>query len=301
MTNNFKIMKNTIVSRFKNYQSTHPENINLWDWLNDDSYKNEVDFIRSINDKIERNKIKSSLPAILPSGIFTKRRADCLVKHSGFICIDIDSGDNPDIIDFCGLRDRLKNITNISYSGLSVSGNGVFCLIPILFPEKHKEHFKALEVCFKKIGVVIDKACSDVSRLRGYSYDKDAYFNENAVMFNEVFEYKFDASRLQENKIKERSNSNEESTYGKVLKVVNQINQSGVDITEKYNQWFQIGCSLANEFGEEGRGFFHIVSQYHPKYHPESCDRKFSECLQGNYADIGIGTFFHWAKEYGVF
>jgi len=293
-------MKNTIISKFKNYKATNPENIILWDWLNDDSYKGDVEHIRTISDKTERKRLKSNLPTIAPSGTFTKRGASFLIKHSGFICIDIDSGDNPSITDFKDLRNQLSNIVNVAYSGLSVSGNGVFCLIPILHTDKHKEHFEALKICFEKLGIIIDKACSDVSRLRGYSYDEDAYFNEDAIVFNQVFEYKFDTSKLPENKIVEKTYRNKNTTHERVMKIVTQINSSNIDITEEYNQWFQIGCSLANEFGEEGRQIFHLVSQNHPSYNSDVSDRKYSECLRGDYTDISIGTFFHWAKEYGI-
>jgi hypothetical protein len=293
-------MKNTIISKFKNYKSTNPENVILWDWLNDNSYKSDVEYIRAIDDKTEINRLKSNLPTIAPSGTFSKRGSSYLIKHSGFICIDIDSGDNPSITDFKDLRNQLSNILNVAYSGLSVSGKGVFCLIPILHTNKHKEHFEALKICFEKLDIIIDKACSDVSRLRGYSYDEDAYFNENAIVFNQVFEYKFDTSKLPENKIIQRDYKNENNTYARVMKIATQINNCNIDITKEYIQWFQVGCSLANEFGEEGREIFHLVSQNHPKYHPETCDRKYSECLRGGYTDISIGTFFHWAKEYGI-
>ena len=294
-------MKNTIVSLFRNYKSTIPENTNLWDWLKNDSYSKDVEYIRQINDKKERNVLKSNLPCITPSGIFLKRTVSGLIKHSGFICIDIDSEDNPNISDFNQLRDQLKNIINVAYSGLSVSGKGVFCLIPILYPEKHKEHFEALKICFKNLGIIIDKSCGDISRLRGYSYDKDAYFNENAEMFNEIFEYKFDTSYLPKNEIIENSSQNDENTFKKVQRILNEIENTGIDITKNYNQWFNIGCALANEFGEEGREFFHVASRNHNKYHPESCDNLYSTCLERKYSEIGIGTFFHWAREYDLF
>ena len=291
-------MKNIIISKFKNFKSNEPTNISLLDWLIDETYKESVIKIRAISEKEEITRLKSQLPCVTISGLFTIRKADSLVKHSGYICVDIDGKDNPHLKDYKQVRDELRKIKNIAYLSLSVSGNGVFCLIPINFPEKHKEHFEALKIQFSNIGITIDKACSDVSRLRIYSYDEEAYFNEEAIVFNQVFEYKFDIPKLPENEIIERTFSNDESTYSKVLKVVNQINNSGIDITEEYSQWFQIGCSLANEFGEDGRELFHIVSQYHPKYHVESCDNFYSNCIQGNYSNIGIGTFFHWAKEY---
>lgn len=292
-------MRNIVVSMFLNYKSTVPTHINLWDWLCDDTHKDLVRKIRTLSDKDEVKKLKSQLPCITPSGTFTLRNANGLIQHSGFICIDVDGGDNIHLNDFSKVRDELKKIKNISYVGLSVSGKGVFCLIPIKFPEKHKEHFEALKIQFTNIGITIDKACSDVSRLRGYSCDENAYFNENAVVFEQFFEYKSEkvpkriGSKLRGNLI------NEKATFNKVMRVVSKLNNSSTDITKNYEQWFQIGCALANEFGEEGRDIFHLVSQNHPKYHTDTCDSFFTNCLERGYG-YGIGTFFHWAEYSGI-
>ncbi len=275
--------------------------ISLWDWLNDDSLKKDVEFIRTVKNKDERSQLKSKLPGVTISGTFTQRKASCLIKHSEFICIDIDSKENPSITNFEELKNQLKDILNVAYCGISVSGQGVFCIIPIKYPEKHKEHFEALKMCFDKLGIVIDKSCADVSRLRGYSHDPNAYFNENPEMFFQYFDYR----KIIENRLSEDSNSqieinvSENFTKRKVIEIINKIQKTSIDITEKYDQWFQIGCALANEFGEEGRGMFDSVSQNHPKYHPDIVDKQFSDCLNARY-DYSIGTFFHWAEQYGL-
>ena len=292
-------MRNTIVSKFQNFKDVNPkEEVTLWDWLHDYTYKSEVEYIRKIKNKADRSKLKSELPSITPSGIFSKRSSSALIKHSGFICIDIDSGDNPEISNFEKLRDDLTKITNVAYASISVSGNGVFALIPIQFHEKHKEHFEALKKCFEKLGIILDKACSDISRLRAYSYDPNAYFNENPVVFNHIIEYKNMEKALKVKLIHKKTNSNKTSIHRKVTKIIANIVSSGTDVTEKYEQWFQIGCALAKEFGNDGREMFDLISQNHPKYSFDSCDSLFSICITNNY-DYSIGTFFYWAEQYG--
>ncbi|MBZ4037305.1 PriCT-2 domain-containing protein [Flavobacterium sp. 17A] len=289
-------MRNTIVSKFKNFKDTNPKDVSLWDWLHDTTYKDEVEFIRNTTNKDDRTFLKSKLPAITPSGVFCKRNASSLIKHSGFICIDIDAGDNPRISNFEQLRDELSKISNIAYASVSVSGNGVFALIPIQFPEKHKEHFEALKKCFEKLCITLDKACSDITRLRGYSYDVNAYINENAVVFKHVVE-----NNRKEKASKEKLNKKKKTlknTNSKVIDTINKVINSGIDLTEKYEQWFQIGCALASEFGEEGREMFDLISQNHPKYSSESCDSFYSKCIENNYG-YSIGTFFYWAEQYG--
>lgn len=294
-------MNNIYVSKFKNYKSTNPIEITLLDWLKDDSFYNEVRYIQNISDKSERDRLKANLPCITPSGTFKQRKASEMIKHSGYICIDIDAKDNPDIIDFKLLREELKNITNVAYSGLSVSGKGVFCLIPIKFTEKHKEHFEALKNGFKILGIVIDKSCGDVSRLRGYSYDPDAYFNMEAVVFEQFIEYRKKTEQsLPVTPIKEYGDNNSGSfTKNRVVKIISRISTSSIDITENYEQWFQIGCSLANEFGEEGRELFQLVSQNYLTYNMQVTDTLFNQCLVKSYS-YTIGTFFHYAEQYGL-
>ncbi len=67
------------------------------------------------------------MPAFTPSGIFKNpRNNDNLVRHSKFVCIDIDGKDNTDIMNFKELKKEFKKIKNIAYAGLSVGGNGYF-------------------------------------------------------------------------------------------------------------------------------------------------------------------------------
>ena len=51
------------------------------------------------------------------------------------------------------------------------------------FPIRHKEQFEALEKAFDRLGYKIDPACSDICRLRFWSYDPVPYFNLNARLF----------------------------------------------------------------------------------------------------------------------
>jgi len=159
-----------------------PKTVNLLRWLTADRYKKEVEHIRALHSKAEIDSLKSNLPAITASGIFTHRAIGGLIRHSGFIAVDIDRAGNEGI-DFEELKEELKKIDCIAYCGLSVSGKGLFCLVPIAYPERHSDHFRALQEAFKKMGVTIDQSCKDVSRLRGYSFDVNPFFNHSAVKF----------------------------------------------------------------------------------------------------------------------
>lgn len=294
------ILDEIVVSRFKNYRSNTPTfNVNLWEWLKDDSWKADIEYLRTLNDKENIGIIKAGLPCITPSGTFSKRNLSGLIKHSGIICLDIDADHNPHITDFEQQRDELCNLVNVAYCSLSASGRGVFCLIPIQYPERHKQHFEALKLNFESQGIIIDKSCGDITRLRGYSYDSEAYINLNAVPYKSTLDFTlqtFQQERWPEVWPTYYNNNNAETLVGTILY---KIEASAIDITETYEQWFQISCALANEFGEYGREIFHRVSRYYTKYNANETNKMFNSCLNGGYR-YTLGTFFYWAEQYNL-
>lgn len=186
--NDLNSILNIEVSCFANYDTpANPKPVNLLSWLQSDKYHSQVERIRSITDKAERDAIKATLPAITPSGIFTYRSAKNLVKHSGFIQFDIDLKGNESVGNFHELKKQISRIKNIAYCGISVSGSGFWGLIPIAYPDKHDLHLKAIQGAFTKFGITIDPAPKSIASLRGYSYDPAAYFNHNAIIFESFY------------------------------------------------------------------------------------------------------------------
>jgi len=303
----------------------------LWKWLQIErtEYESIIKYIRSVTDDEIRKNLKSQLPAITPSGIFGIRQADMIEEYSGIICVDIDGKENKSIVDFEVLKRQLSQIPYIMYCGLSVSGKGLFCLIPIAYPQKHKQHFKALERDFKALGITVDKSCSDICRLRGYSYDKEAYINQNTCTYEACIETSLvipspkgnipqkqyvpdKSSFIPETKTGGTPNNSDLLNYSidnlKVLvtskkddiqNLIEKIEDQKIDITEENYDWFAIACILANIFGEEGRKLFHSVGQFYPRYTMEESNQKFSQCLQKRY-NYSADRLFEIAKRYGV-
>lgn len=309
-------MEPVIVSRFVNFRQSDPSiiegKVNLFDFLDNPKYKEYVATIRSLNDPKEIKSIKSDLPCVTVSGEFSIRKARGLIRHSGYICLDIDGKDNPQITDVERQRDEIAKIPNVAYCSLSVSGKGLFCLVPvpnlIPHPELHKEYFKALQFCFKELGIIVDKNCSDITRLRVISYDPNRYRNEEgAVPFDGILKTQsINKPRAAKNFINslgmKKITQGAGPTEQKVKQVINKIEAKGIDITENYQDWIQIGFAFVSEFGEEGRELFHVVSQFHPEYNPESADNKYTSLLNSSSTGgaVTIASFFHIAKEYGI-
>lgn len=146
----------------------------------------EIKQIREAENKELKAKLKRTLPAVTFSGLFgSSHKASELIKHSGFICIDIDSVDhaNGQSFDTDEMKSFLSKIDVVYFACLSVGGRGLMALVPIRYPEKHKEHFKQLQSDFQTIGIKIDVACSDVSRLRFITFDPAPVWKESATLY----------------------------------------------------------------------------------------------------------------------
>jgi hypothetical protein len=171
------------VSCFRNYNTpSNPANVNLIAWLTSSKYKDKVEAIRSTKDKQTRGELKSHLPAITPSGLFSYRSQNSLLIHSGLIQIDIDDLYEGDLEH---IKKDLQKLDEIAYLGVSVSGKGLWGLIPIPpDPEYHGDYFDNLLKTFEeRIGITLDDKPKNVASLRGYSYDPQAYFNHSAIPF----------------------------------------------------------------------------------------------------------------------
>lgn len=258
-------------------------------------YKDDILRLRAVFDKEKRNALKRSLPQATISGVFSPTRAkNNLSQHSGLICVDIDAKDNPDILDWETLKQDLSVLPQIAYCALSVSGKGLFLVIPLRYPEKHLQQFRQLQIDFRKMGIMIDSACSDITRLRCLSYDEHPIINENATLYEGVYVEKPKHKSFPTCFIYEGEN-----TSAEVAVCCRKIQQCGIDITASYDDWLKVGRALAT-LGESGRSLFHICSRQNAKYNAAKTDKMFTDLLRRNYQQVNIGTFFWMCKQYGI-
>ena len=282
------------ISLFANYMSPIPCHLitveEFCGSVIESEYKKEIKAIRSEPDKAKRDKIKAQLPCVTISGTFSKRAKVDLIQHSGFIALDFDSKENQTITDWCALRDTVGGFENVLFSALSVSGRGIFAIIPLAYPNRHTSQFEAIMRDFAAIGLIVDKVCSDVSRLRGISYDAEAVWNPEAKPYPYIYEPK---KQVQTPKYYHNSTDDYEQLITKIL-------VSGSDITNSYKNWFEVGCSIATLRGEAGRNDFHQISRVNPEYNAAKCDKQFDNCLKHPYR-FSKSTLFHYAKQNGIY
>jgi hypothetical protein len=239
--------------------------------------------------------IKSHLPAITPSAVLSYRNGQSLSEHTGLLAGDIDLKENP--FTAVSLKAFLSRIENVAYAGLSASGQGVWFVVPIAQPEKHTGHFAALKAQLEGFKVTLDTMPKNVASLRYYSFDEAAYYNPAAIPYTCI---ETAESRPQRDQHTPRYTHATGDNAAKVEAVLGQIEPKRADITEGYATWFSIGCALAHEFGENGRGYFHRVSQYYLTYNAGETDKQFSNCLRMRSNRYTLGTFFEVARRHGI-
>lgn len=284
------------ISWFTSMRDVEPKDTTLGEFLAMGvEYREQLERLRSCRNADERKYLKIQLPQATISGVFQgMRKADNLVAHSGLICVDIDAKDNPDVSDFEHLKENvLSRIEEVAYAAHSVGGKGYFVILKLAYPGRHAAQFRELKKDFAKYGITIDGACSDVSRLRCLSYDEAPFVNDDASLYKGVEE----APKRIAQPFRPRYSFTDD-TDERVYMACMEIKRRHIDMTENYDDWINLGFSLAS-LGEEGREYFHIVSQQNPKYSQRETDRKFDGFLRDN-GRIGIGTFFHYCKLFGV-
>ncbi len=279
------------MSRFDNCMTPgDPQQVNLYEWLVGDEFKDMVMELRAVEDKPARDKLKRRLPAITPSGLFSYRDSEHLIQPTGIMCVDIDAKENKHIADFDELKQELSLIKNIAYCGLSASGKGLFCLIPVAYPDKHSRHFDSLKLDFLNMGIVIDRNCRDITRARSASYDPAPHINLNASIYRKLADPPKPKPIFQ-------SYTN---TGDQIGQTVSEICRTSTDLAnDNYEAWFKIGCAIASELGEFGREMFHAVSSQSSIYNAADCDKQYNHCLRDR-SGIGIGTFFYYCQINGI-
>ena len=286
-----KSLFDTKISYYSNVEDNVGTEISLRDFLFCDKYKEQIEHIRSVTNEEQQKSLKKQLPLATISGTFAPtRKAENLVAHSNLLCVDIDKKDNMSVPWFDNLKNEWHNIPQILYAAHSVRGEGWFAIFHIAYPDKHKAQFEALQRDFTNSGLVVDKSCKDVSRMRTISYDPEPYVNEAATLYNKVW-------------VEPKPAYHSSCTYSggdmeQVERCCRIIADRGIDITATYDDWFHVGAALAS-LGERGRSLFHLVSSQNAKYKAAETDRKFDNLLR-NVSSINIGTFFHICSLHGI-
>lgn len=145
--------------------------------------------LRAITDKDEARNYKAShFDFACFSGVFSYRKDDCLVRHSGLLCLDFDHVGKPYVV--WSLRRRLIEDPNFItwLLFISPSGDGLKWVIGIdLKMCDHKTWFRALQNYVRvTYGMEVDEKCSNVSRTCFLPHDPVCYVHPSILQEPDV-------------------------------------------------------------------------------------------------------------------
>ena len=285
------------VSVFKNVKSSTPfctTTFRKWLLNKDEKLKEQVDEIRAVSDIEKRKELKNNMWCITGSGVFENGRSSNNMKtHNGYIIIDIDYKDNEHLGRkyYTLIEDLFTKIDVVCYAGKSVSGNGYFLIIAIKHPDKHKLHFRHIERWFKWHNINIDKACSDKTRLRIYSYSDTYYINGNAAILKKYDE------EVKEEKVQIQAPRYTSSSTNTIEDLVRIIESSGISIGESYDEYFNMGIALHKECGEAGREYYHRICRLDTQYDKNHCNNQFNHIIDYGYDRVTKGTIIYYMQQ----
>ena len=123
-------------------------------------------------------ELKKSLPVALFSGTFSIRKDDALETHSGLIVLDFDH------VSAEASKAMLSTDEYVYACWISPSGQGLKALVKISNPERHREHFRALQTYYESTyGLEADPSGINESRACFESYDPELVLNDNSKVF----------------------------------------------------------------------------------------------------------------------
>lgn len=160
------------------FEKDNPEYLSLGDAIRNIKRGNSKEKVEELQ-KTKEKAVKMQLPVVLFSGTFSSRKDEDIFEHSKLIVIDLDN------VDVESVKRRLGTDDYVFSCWTSPSGNGVKALVRISNPERHEDHFRALEKYFEKTyGLEVDGTGKNVSRACFESYDPELIVQMEAKVFS---------------------------------------------------------------------------------------------------------------------
>lgn len=240
--------------------------------------------------------------------VMVSRRESHLKQHTGWLAIDIDLEDNMQMSNFENVRMICRFRPEIGLLMRSCSGSGYFGLVKLAYPERHKEQFKALLKDYAAIGITLDKACSNIGRVRFASWDdpEHIYMNENVVPYKGlegeqsqlVSLVSIQAYRSHHENVEYRTEDNsnfweQQRVQDRLIEViVQELVGNHRNIAESYDEWVKAGWALRSH--PYGIHLFHQLSRCSSKYNEAQTNLKWQQL--GNSQTVTYNYLIHACK-----
>lgn len=240
--------------------------------------------------------------------VMVSRRESHLKQHTGWLAIDIDLADNMQMSNFENVRMICRFRPEIALLMRSCSGSGYFGLVRLAYPDRHKEQFKALLKDYAAIGITLDKACSNIGRVRFASWDdpEHIYMNENVVPYKglegeqsqlvSLASRQTYSSHYENVEYRTEDNSHfweQQRAQDRLIEViVQELVGNHRNIAESYDEWVKVGWSLRSH--PYGLHLFHQLSRCSSKYNEAQTNLKWKQL--GNSQTVTYNYLIHACK-----
>lgn len=269
---------------------------------------------------------KKRLPGATLSGLFALYDDECIAKdgrkyikkvsrrethlqqHTGWLAIDIDLADNTQLSNFENIRMVCRFRPEIGLLMRSCSGSGYFGLVRLAYPDRHKSQFRALLQEYAPIGITLDKACSNIGRVRFASWDdpEHIYINEQVIPYRGLAE---DIPQVMPQAVRQSYRSAGGVTYNYeggaqfweqqrvqdrlVELIVEELVRNHKNITESYEEWVKVGWALRSH--PYGLDLFHQLSRCSQKYNEGQTNVKWNQL--GSSKTVTYNYLIHACKK----
>lgn len=231
------------------------------------------------------------------SGTFTTRNDKNLISYSNLICFDFDGLEN--------VEETKKNLCNDPYFDtqllfVSPSGNGLKWVIHNpLHQSGHQDFFNAVaNYLLTTYSLKVDMSGKDISRACFLPHDPNCVYN---LTRDNKLEFDYQKWLLPaENKSHAYVKSVVTGNNCEIEALTTRIEKMNIDIAPSYQEWRDMGFALSDEFGEDGRDYFHRLSGFYPGYSYEEANAQYNRCLTSKGHGITIKTLFYLAQKAGV-
>lgn len=240
--------------------------------------------------------------------VMVSRRETHLKQHTGWLAIDIDLADNMQMSNFENVRMICRFRPEIALLMRSCSGSGYFGLVRLAYPDRHKDQFKALLKEYAAIGITLDKACSNIGRVRFASWDdpEHIYMNENVVPYKglegeqsqlvSLVSRQMYRSHHENVEYRTEDNSNfweQKRVQDRLIEViVQELVGNHRNIAESYDEWVKAGWALRSH--PYGLHLFHQLSRCSSKYNEAQTNLKWKQL--GNSQTVTYNYIIHACK-----
>lgn len=231
---------------------------------------------------------KKQLPGFTPSGEFSYRKDEFLVRYSGLLCYDLDGRD-----DVARIKDAAKSDPCCVLAYVSPSGYGVKLFLRWA-DARHEGHKPAWDKGRRHVesvyGVTItDSAGRDLSRLCLLAYDPGVHFNPAASLLEVPAE---PAREPPANRAPEPVPESDEEAQ--ILSALGYL-----DPDADYESWVRVGLALRQWNAERGFVFWNHWSARGDKYKESQLRGKWKSFAAEHGNPVTLGTLFHLAGENG--